>query len=174
MTSNRRSLSVQILFIRHRAEWWNSILDFGQKHKRLFTTKGRKGSKMAQKGKLISQISFSNDRQSVCLVEKSVSRMRLSSSVTRLGDLLDFGNFSKHLATINLPKSPTFLGNFCNGVKIFNFSCEIIFGQLLKKFGNFCWSHCFPVSNKVEDGKCLNKHRTRPSYLVAFIWSPCS
>ena len=52
-------------------------------------------------------------------------------SVTRLGDLLDVGNFSKPLATINLPKSSTFLGNFCNGVKIFNFPIEIIFGQLL-------------------------------------------
>ena len=50
-------------------------------------------------------------------------------SVTRLGDLLDFGHFSKAFATIILPKSPTFLGNFCKGVKIFNFSCEIIFGQ---------------------------------------------
>ena len=38
------------------------------------------------------------------------------------------GNFSK--ATI-LPKSPTFLGNYCKRVKIFNFSSEIIFGQLL-------------------------------------------
>ena len=46
------------------------------------------------------------------------------------------GNFSKPLATINLPKSPTFIGNFCKGVKIFNFSIEIIFGQLLQKFGN--------------------------------------
>ena len=41
------------------------------------------------------------------------------------------GNFLKPLATINLPKSPTFLGNFCKGVKIYNFSSEIIFGQLL-------------------------------------------
>ena len=41
------------------------------------------------------------------------------------------GNFLKPLATINWPKSPTFLGNFCKGVKIFNFSSDIIFGQLL-------------------------------------------
>ena len=40
-------------------------------------------------------------------------------------------------ATINLPKSPTFLGNFCKGVKIFNFSSKIIFGQLLWTFGDF-------------------------------------
>ena len=55
----------------------------------------------------------------------------LTSSVTRLGDLLDFGQVLKPLAAINLLKSPTFLGNFCKGVKIYHFSCEIIFGQLL-------------------------------------------
>ena len=37
------------------------------------------------------------------------------------------GNFLKPLAQINLPKSPTFLGKFCKGVKIFHFSSEIIF-----------------------------------------------
>ena len=53
--------------------------------------------------------------------------VRLSAlSVTGYGDLLDFGHLFKPLATIN-----TFLGNFCKGVKIFNFSSEIIFGQLL-------------------------------------------
>ena len=41
------------------------------------------------------------------------------------------GNFSKPVATISLPKPPTFLGNFCKGVKMFHFSSELIFGQLL-------------------------------------------
>ena len=41
------------------------------------------------------------------------------------------GNFSKAVAIISLHKSLTFLGNFWKGVKIFNFSSEIIFGQLL-------------------------------------------
>ena len=41
------------------------------------------------------------------------------------------GNFLKPLATINWPKSFTFLDNFCKGVKIYHFSSEIIFGQLL-------------------------------------------
>ena len=59
------------------------------------------------------------------------------SSVTRLGDLLDFGQPFKALATINLPKSPTFLGNFCKGVKIIHFYSEINFRQLLKIFGDF-------------------------------------
>ena len=58
-------------------------------------------------------------------------------SVTRLCNLLDFGQPLKPLATIHLAKSPTFLGNFFNGVKIYHFSSEIIFGQLLKTFGDF-------------------------------------
>ena len=51
--------------------------------------------------------------------------------------LLDFGQLFKAFATINLPKSPTFLGNFCKGVKIYHFSSEIIFRQLLPTFGDF-------------------------------------
>ena len=39
------------------------------------------------------------------------------SGVTRLGDLL--------------PKSSTFLSNFCKVVKIYHFSIEIVFGPLL-------------------------------------------
>ena len=48
-------------------------------------------------------------------------------SVTRLGDLLDFGQLSKCVATISLHKSPTFLGSFCQGVKVKSF------------LGNFYW-----------------------------------
>ena len=37
------------------------------------------------------------------------------------------GKFLTPFATIKLPKSPTFLGNFCKGVKIYHFSSEINF-----------------------------------------------
>ena len=57
--------------------------------------------------------------------------------MTRLGNLLTLGKFSKPVATISLPKYPTLLGNSCEGVKIFNFSSEIIFGQLSQTFGDF-------------------------------------
>ena len=62
---------------------------------------------------------------------------KVTINVTRLGNLLHFGQLFKALGTIILPKSPTFLGNFCKGVKIFNFSSEITFGQLLQTFGVF-------------------------------------
>ena len=51
-------------------------------------------------------------------------------SVTRVGDFCTLGNFLKPFATMNLPKSPTFLGNFSKGAKIIHFSNEIIFGHL--------------------------------------------
>ena len=44
------------------------------------------------------------------------------------------GRFFEPVATIILPKSPTLLCNFC---KISHFPGEIIFGQLLWKFGDF-------------------------------------
>ena len=52
------------------------------------------------------------------------------------------GNFSKPLATINLPNSLTFLGNFCKGVKIYHFSSDIIFGELYRYLAIFFRSHC--------------------------------
>ena len=60
-----------------------------------------------------------------------------------LGIYWTLGSFSKPLATINLPKSPTFLGNFCKGVKIIHFSSEISFRQLFfRHLAIFFWSHC--------------------------------
>ena len=46
--------------------------------------------------------------------------------MTKLGNLLGFGQVFKALGKINLAKSPT-LGNFCKGVKIYPFTSEIIF-----------------------------------------------
>ena len=45
--------------------------------------------------------------------------------------------FSKPLATIILPKSPTFLGKFCKGTKILNFSSEIILGNFYRHLAIF-------------------------------------
>ena len=40
-------------------------------------------------------------------------------------------NFLKPLATINLPQSSPFLGNFSKGVKLIHFSSETSIGQFL-------------------------------------------
>ena len=58
----------------------------------------------------------------------------------------NLGNFLKLLATINLSKSPTFLGNFCKGVKIYQSSSEIIFRQLWH-LAIFFWSHWWQHSS---------------------------
>ena len=57
-----------------------------------------------------------------------------ATSVTRLGNLLHFGQRFKAGGTIILP---TFLGNFCKGVKIFHFSSEIILGNFCRQFCDF-------------------------------------
>ena len=49
------------------------------------------------------------------------------------------GNFSKPRSTIILPTH--ILGNFCKSVKIFHFTKEILFGQLLLTFGQLFTGH---------------------------------
>ena len=44
------------------------------------------------------------------------------------------GNFLKHLATFILPKSPTLLGNFCKGVKIFILLLKSFLGNFYRHF----------------------------------------
>ena len=56
------------------------------------------------------------------------------------------------MATIGLSKSPTFLSNICKGVKIFHFSSEIIFGQLLLTFGDFLLV-TLPTSSQTHPAK---------------------
>ena len=96
--------------------------------------------------------------------------------MSRLGNLLHFGQlFKAYGTTIILPKSPKYLGNFCEGVKICHFSNEIVFGQLLLTFGNFllvtlffkscCWC-CLRsrVSAKVKT--VLSGNRISPSLFL--------
>ena len=91
------------------------------------------------------QIQISNQLQNMLLIQFQVIRLlRIVSLELPIRHLCSqkgaepvwpdlaiywtFGNFSKPLATINLAKYLTFLGNFGKGVKILNFSSEIIFG----------------------------------------------
>ena len=100
--------------------------------------------------------------------ENFLLKMQLvGCSVTRLGDLLHFGQLFKargnnnlnqninsevgnndlnqnrnfEVGNNNLTQIALILGNFCKGVEIFNFSCEIIFGQLYIHLVTICWSH---------------------------------
>ena len=51
------------------------------------------------------------------------------------------GNLSTSLATINLPKSPTFLGNFSKGVKIKKILVKSFLGNFYRHLETFYWSH---------------------------------
>ena len=69
------------------------------------------------------------------LTELRIERKAFRSTFTECNSLAvwpdwviyrTLGNFLKPLATINLPKSTTFLINFCKGVKIYHFRTTLI------------------------------------------------
>ena len=67
------------------------------------------------------------------------------------------GNFLQPFATMNLPKSPTFLGNFSKGAKIIHFSNEIIFGNFYRHLAIFIWSRC-SLPTMQHHQKVNNRH----------------
>ena len=75
-------------------------------------------------------------------------RNRLSDSVTRLAIYWTLGRFFKPLAKINLPKSPTFLANFCKGVKIIHFLVKSFLGNFYRHLAIFIWSHCSQMNTE--------------------------
>ena len=52
------------------------------------------------------------------------------------------GNFSKPLATISLPKTPTFLGNFLEVSKYLIFLVKSFLGNFYRHLATFHRSHC--------------------------------
>ena len=59
------------------------------------------------------------------------SKAAEAASLTRLGDLLHFGQLFKAFGNNYFAQITHILGNFCKVVKICHFSSEIDFGQLL-------------------------------------------
>ena len=55
----------------------------------------------------------------------------MTTSMTRLGDLLHFGHLFKACGNNYFAQIAPILGNFCKAVEIFHFVSEIIFGQFL-------------------------------------------
>ena len=95
-------------------------------------------------------------------------------SVTRMGDLLDFGQLFKPLAALNWPKSSTFLGNFCKGVKIYQSSSEIILGNFDRHLAIFFWSHCRHMSQRLLDWNMRVSIEVRQSLCHIFFWAVAS
>ena len=58
-------------------------------------------------------------------------------SVTRLGNLLYFGQLFKACGNHYFVQIAHIFSEICKVVKIFNFCSEIIFGQLFSTFGDF-------------------------------------
>ena len=56
------------------------------------------------------------------------------------------GNFSKPLATISLPKSPTFLDNFAMMSKSLIFLVKSFLVNFYRHLATFYWSHCLSLS----------------------------
>ena len=63
-------------------------------------------------------------------------------SVTRLGDFCTLGNFLKPVATIILPKLPTFEAIFVKVSKSFDFLVKSFLGRFNRHLATFYWSHC--------------------------------
>ena len=58
--------------------------------------------------------------------------------MARLGDFfILWATFQSPGQQLFCPNHQCILGKFCKGVKIFNFTREILFGQLIKIFGDF-------------------------------------
>ena len=75
------------------------------------------------------------------------------SSVTRLGDLLHFGQLFKACGNNSFAQIYHFLGNFCKGVKFCHLSSEIILGTFYRHLATFYWSHCLAVVTNVTTKK---------------------
>ena len=66
---------------------------------------------------------------------------------------------------INLPKSPTFLCNFCKGVKICHFIGKSFLGNFYRQLAIFFWSHCISPTRQA----------LLPLALLGFVhWSKAS
>ena len=66
-----------------------------------------------------------------------IVRVTWAVSVTRLGDLLHFGQLFKACGNNYFTQIAHIIRQFLLGLEIFHFSSESIFGQLLKTFGDF-------------------------------------
>ena len=73
--------------------------------------------------------------------EDQTEQKKEVSSVISLGDLLHFGQLFKACGNDYFAQIAHILDNFCKVVEIFNFSREIILGNLYRHFATFYWSH---------------------------------
>ena len=98
------------------------------------------------------------------------TRILVLSSVTRLVDLLDFGQLLKPLATIILPKSPTFLDNICKLVKIYHFLDKSFLGNFYRHLVIF-YGHTGSLTHSSPSIKyCCNLVSAALTFLLQAVW----
>ena len=76
-----------------------------------------------------------------------------SDNVTRLDDLLHFGQLFQASGNNFYAQITHILGNFCKGVQIFYFSSKIMFGNFYRHLATFYWSHCNQIYSNLA---CMN------------------
>ena len=72
--------------------------------------------------------------------------LTLTTSVTRLGDLLHFEQLFKACGHNYFAQISHIFGNFCKVVKICNFSSEIILDNFFRQLATFYRSHCEQIT----------------------------
>ena len=73
--------------------------------------------------------------------QRHVAREGIGVSVTRLGDLLHFGQHFKTCGNNYFAQIAHILGHFYKGVKIFHFTSEIILAKSYRPLATFYRSH---------------------------------
>ena len=100
---------------------------------------------------------------------------RQRTSVTRLGDLLHFGQLFKTCGNNYFAQIAYILGNFCKGVKIFHCSSEIILGNFNRHLASFYWSHWLGANSCVNawwvhhSCKSVRNCRTATNGFIIFV-----
>ena len=100
-------------------------------------------------------------------ITNKIKRMVMALLINALWSIFcALGNFLKPLATINLPKSLTLLGNFCKGVKIYHFLVKSFLGNFYRHLAIFFWSHwcCRYNSRVILTKNCLDHLKSLPSW----------
>ena len=114
--------------------------------------------------------------------------MRLS--VTRLGDLLDFGQLFKAFGNNCFAQMAHILGKFCKGVKIFNFFVKLFWATFIDIWqiftGRAGWAHsspyvegsvaqniCFPILQTLNHNLLSPKITLAQSYKDIFTFKLC-
>ena len=77
------------------------------------------------------------------------------------------GKFLKPLAIINLPKSPTFIGNFVNVFKSIIFLVKSFLGNFYRHFVIFFWSHFWKTGHTAYDNRRPRFKSTHRQVLLA-------